>query len=76
MAVTGPYMHDGSLPTLDAVVRHYNRGGVPHPGLDPFVTPLGLSDTEIASVVAFLQSLTASNLAVLAADARSVIVGN
>jgi cytochrome c peroxidase len=76
VAVTGPYMHDGSLPTLDAVVRHYNRGGVPHSGLDPFVTPLGLSDTEIASVVAFLQSLTASNLAVLAADARSVTVGN
>ena len=76
VAVTSPYMHDGSLRTLKEVVRFYNRGGVSQPGLDPLIRPLGLNDSEIASVVEFLHSLTASNLAALEADARTVAVGN
>ena len=76
VAVTAPYMHDGSMRTLEAVARFYNHGGVSHPGLDPLIRPLGLNDSEIASIVAFLRSLTASNLAVLEADARTVAVGN
>ncbi len=76
VAVTAPYMHDGSLRDLEAVVRFYNRGGAPHPGLDPLIEPLGLDASEIDAMVTFLHSLTAGNLSVLVADARSVAVGN
>jgi len=76
VAVTAPYMHDGSLRTLADVVRFYNRGGVPHDGLDPLVHPLSLTDDEVRAVVAFLESLTSPNLAVLVADARSAPIGN
>lgn len=76
VAVTGPYMHDGSMNSLHEVVRFYNRGGVPHEGLDPLIRPLGLSDDEIGALVAFLEALTAGNIAELAADARSVRIGN
>ena len=76
VAVTAPYMHDGSLPSLESVLRFYNRGGVPHTGLDPLIKPLYLDDSEIAALVAFLKSLTSSDLDTLQADARSVAVGN
>ena len=76
VAVTAPYMHDGSLTTLEQVVRFYDRGGIAHPGLDPLIRPLGLEDNEVAALVAFLESLTGDNLAALVADARSVAVGN
>jgi cytochrome c peroxidase len=58
VARTGPYMHDGSLTTLDDVVRYYSRGGNPNPGLDPALKPLNLSEKDIAAVVAFLEALT------------------
>jgi cytochrome c peroxidase len=74
--VTAPYMHDGSLPTLDAVVRYYNRGGASHAGLDPLIKPIRLDDDEIGSLVRFLRALTASNLAALEDDARAVKVCN
>ncbi len=70
VAVTAPYMHDGSLRSLDAVVRHYNRGGAAHAGLDSLIKPLHLDDDEIASLVAFLRTLTASTLAALEVEAR------
>jgi cytochrome c peroxidase len=75
-AVTGPYMHDGSLRTLEEVVRFYDDGGHPHPGLDPMIRPLGLAEDEIAAIVAFLESLTGSGIAELVADARSTPIGN
>jgi cytochrome c peroxidase len=58
LAVTGPYMHDGSFRTLDDVVAFYNAGGRPNPNLDPIVKPLGLSVQEGSALVAFLYSLT------------------
>jgi cytochrome c peroxidase len=76
VAVTAPYMHDGSLLSLVAVVKFYNGGGVPYQGLDPLIRPLGLDDREVEALVAFLRSLTAGNLTALQADARSVEVGN
>jgi len=75
-ALAGPYMHDGSINSLEAVVRFYNEGGVPHEGLDPLIQPLGLSDDEIEAVVVFIEALTASNIAELTADGRSERVGN
>jgi cytochrome c peroxidase len=55
--LTGPYMHDGSLKTLEEVVEFYNKGGGANPGLDPVVRPLGLSKEELADLVAFLKAL-------------------
>jgi cytochrome c peroxidase len=76
VALTAPYMHDGSLSTLEEVVRFYNRGGHPHPHRDPLIQPLQLTDEDIAALVAFLESLTGDNIAALITDARSVRVGN
>ena len=58
VALTAPYMHDGSLPTLDAVLDHYVRGGHMSPLQDPRVRPFVLSQTERADLKEFLQSLT------------------
>jgi cytochrome c peroxidase len=51
-------MHDGSLPTLDAVLDHYVRGGRRSPHLDPRVRPLALTEDERSELLAFLSSLT------------------
>ena len=56
---SGPYMHDGSLATLEEVVAFYNRGGNRNANLDPRIGPLGLSDQEQADLVAFLKAFTA-----------------
>lgn len=58
VGITGPYMHDGSLTTLWDVMDHYNKGGEQNPYLDGGIEPLGLSETEIDEVVAFLFTLT------------------
>jgi cytochrome c peroxidase len=58
VALTAPYMHDGSLPTLDAVLDHYVRGGHKNPLQDFRVRPFALSQTERADLEEFLQSLT------------------
>ena len=75
VAYTAPYMHDGSLPTLDAVVHHYMAGGVPHPGQDPLIMPLKLSTQDIEDLIAFLRSLTGDNLDALVVEARNSDVG-
>ena len=76
VALTAPYMHDGSIPTLDAVIRFYDAGGVPNETLDPLMRPLGLSGDEQADLVAFLEALTGSNVANLVARARVTPIGN
>ncbi|NSL50492.1 cytochrome-c peroxidase [Calidifontibacillus erzurumensis] len=58
VAHTAPYMHDGSLATLEDVVKYYNEGGGNHPNKDPLMVPLNLSDEEIKSIVAFLESMS------------------
>lgn len=54
---TGPFMHDGSLPTLDDVVDFYNRGGNDNPTRSPGIKPLYLTRQERDALVAFLKSL-------------------
>ncbi len=76
VALTAPYMHDGSLATLREVVEFYDRGGVSNSLLDPLVRPLGLSGAEIDQLVAFLRSLTGDDVDVLIADALSAGVGD
>ena len=58
VARRGPYMHDGSLPTLQAVVDLYDRGGIDRPSRDEHIHPLGLTDGEKADLIAFLQTLS------------------
>lgn len=72
IGMTAPYMHDGSLETLEDVVRFYNEGVRDVPGLDPILQArgmgpgaptggairLGLSDEDIHALVAFLETLT------------------
>lgn len=71
VALTAPYMHDGSMGTLEEVVRYYERGGHRHPGLDPRVRPLGLTEGEVAALVAFLESLTGEGVGELIEEARA-----
>jgi cytochrome c peroxidase len=54
---TGPYMHDGSLATLEEVIEFYDRGGRENPYLSPLLRPLFLTGYEKAALVAFLRSL-------------------
>lgn len=57
---TAPYMHDGSLDTLEAVVEHYRQGGAPEdPSLDPAIRPLELTAGERDVLIGFLRSLSA-----------------
>jgi len=58
VAIAGPYMHDGSLRTLDEVIAFYNAGGRPNPNQSPLLQPLGLTVQEKYGLVAFLYSLT------------------
>ena len=76
VALTRPYMHDGSLGALHQVVEFYNTGGVPNETLDPLITPLGLNAREVADLVAFLESLTGDNATLLVRDAQAAPIGD
>ena len=58
IANTAPYMHDGSLKTLDDVVEFYNKGGIPNKNLDERIKPLHLTDQDRKDLVEFLKSLS------------------
>ena len=58
---TAPYMHDGSLASLEEVIEHYDDGGASSPQLDEEITPLRLSDAEKRDLIAFLRALTGTN---------------
>lgn len=58
---TAPYMHDGSLATLEDVVAFYNRGGNPNAHQDRRVRPLNLNGEDQAALVAFLKALSGAD---------------
>ena len=59
VAVTAPYMHDGSIATLDEVLDHYVAGGrAPNPRQSESIQPLALREDERLDLIAFLYSLT------------------
>jgi cytochrome c peroxidase len=58
VALTAPYMHDGSRKTLRDVLNDYNSGGQPHDNADGLMRPLELSKQDISDLIAFLESLT------------------
>jgi cytochrome c peroxidase len=66
--LTAPYMHDGSLATLQEVIELYNRGNEKNPRLDPLFKPLNLSEEEKADLVAFMKALTSSSMPSLQAS--------
>lgn len=58
VALTAPYMHDGSIPTLELVIDYYDRGGQQNPGLDARLRTLHLSAGEKRDLAALLRALT------------------
>jgi cytochrome c peroxidase len=58
VTLRAPYMHNGSLPTLAAVVELYDRGGIERPSRSLKIKPLGLTDLEKADIIEFLSALT------------------
>jgi cytochrome c peroxidase len=58
IAMTAPYMHDGSVPTLDAAIAHYATGGKPSPFRSDRVRGFLMLPGEKADLAAFLESLT------------------
>ena len=60
IAVTAPYMHDGSIATLSEVLDHYAKGGRARNAsrTDAFVQPFAITEQEKADIIAFLESLT------------------
>jgi cytochrome c peroxidase len=63
IALTAPYMHDGSLVTLEDVIDHYAAGGkIDHPNKSRILRPFHLTDSEKRDLVEFLKSLTDEEL--------------
>ena len=65
---TAPYMHNGMLTTLAAVVEFYNEGGGEAVNKSPLIEPLNLSSAEKAALVAFLETLAGDDLGIRTAD--------
>ena len=60
ISLTAPYMHDGSMNTLQEVVDYYNKGGDQNRFMDPAIFPLHLTKQEKNDLVEFMKSLTSS----------------
>jgi len=58
VALTGPYMHDGRIESLEGVIEFYNSGGNDHPNKDPRIQALQLSEEEKSNLISFLKALT------------------
>ncbi len=58
IARTAPYMHDGSLKTLENVVDFFDKGGLPNRNLDEKIKPLRLTDSQKKDLVEFLKCLS------------------
>ena len=75
VAITFPYMHDGSLPTLESVLAYYGRGGSGDPLQDVRISDTTITVSEQQALVAFLRTLTSNQVDALVSDARSVVIG-
>ncbi len=63
VALTAPYMHDGSMQTLEQVVEYYDKGGDKNSFVDAAIFPLHLTQQEKTDLVAFMKSLTSPQYA-------------
>ncbi len=76
VALTAPYMHDGSLATLHDVVEFYNHGGFKNETQDPIIKPLNLTRSEMDDLVEFLKSLNGDNVAEIISDSFATPIGD
>ena len=76
VALTAPYMHDGSLGSLEEVIAFYERGGIDNPARDPLLRPVALTAVEREQLAAFLRSLSGDNAMALAQQARATPAGH
>ena len=76
ITLTAPYMHDGSIGTLEEVIRFYEAGGIPNPTQSVLLKPFTLSTAERRGLISFLSSLTSPDVPMLRADALSTPVGD
>ena len=76
VTLTAPYMHNGSLSSLEDVIDFYDKGGVKNSLQDSRIKPLNLENSEKDALVTFLKSLTGSNVDVLVSDAFAAPVGD
>lgn len=58
IGLTAPYMHDGSIETLEGVIEHYMTGGKNHPNKSDLIKPFKLSRRKKADLIAFLKALS------------------
>lgn len=61
---TGPYMHDGSLKTLEEVVDFYDKGGTPNKNLDEKIKKLNLTAEQKKDLVEFLKALDGAPISI------------
>lgn len=57
LSLNGPYMHDGSMNSLDEVITHYEEGGIQRDSLSPEMQPFELTEVEKKQLVEFLETL-------------------
>jgi len=58
IAARAPYMHNGEVPNLEAVIAHYISGGQPRPSRSPLMKPVPLGAQEVQDLIAFMRSLS------------------
>ncbi|MDE1950341.1 MAG: hypothetical protein KGI35_17095, partial [Burkholderiales bacterium] len=76
IALTAPYMHDGSFASLESVIDYYAAGANPaDPGQDPRLRGFALADGERAAMLAFLRSLSSPAAAELKREGRAGAIG-
>ena len=73
VTLTAPYMHDGSLATLEDIIAFYDGGGRPNSNLDKEIKPLKLTDRERADLLEFLKTLTGSVISVNVEELKGLI---
>lgn len=76
VALTAPYMHNGSFASLHDVLEFYNQGGISNENLDPLIKPLHLTPQELSDLEHFLLALTGSNVTELVSDGLAAPVGD
>ncbi len=76
ISLTAPYMHNGSISSLRDVIDFYDAGGIANEVLSPRINQLNLTEQEKQDLVAFLESLTGSNVDTLVSDAFAAPIGD
>jgi len=62
LRTSGPYMHNGSLSSLEKVIAHYEKGGVTRPSLSPDMKAIKLTEREREDLIAFLHTVQGAPL--------------